>query len=151
MDTVSDKAITGILKDRIHDWAERETRALDVVASWESLCDTYHALEFSDQLSDSVRLEEFKWIIREMNKFLTRTSSKLMSAQDIDGMKTVLMKSFNPAGQVKIEGRKSLAYHKLRQRWVIQMLAQLDVMEQEQMELMEGEEYKDGWTGDIVG
>ena len=34
----------------MRDWVDEETRHIDVVASWESLCDTYDALRFTDQL-----------------------------------------------------------------------------------------------------
>lgn len=124
-----------ITKDLLHDWVEEQTRQLDVVASWESLCDTYMALQFSDPLSDTVRLEEFKWIIKEMNKFLTRMRSKLMSCRDPNSMVETLRDSFTPSGHVAIENRKALAYQKLRQRWVLQMIAQL-----EQVTMMNEEE-----------
>lgn len=119
-------------KDLLHDWIDGETRPIDVVASWEVLCDVYRALEFSDPLSDTVRLEEFKWIVKEMNKHLTRSRSKLMTCRDFESARTALSSMFTPAGSVNISGRRELAYQKLRQRWVVQMLAAVDQMEQEQ-------------------
>lgn len=121
-------------KDLLHDWVEEETRQLDVVASWESLCDTYRALEFSDPLSDTVKLEEFKWIIREMNKFLTRMRSKLMSCKDLAATMDLLEGSFVPTGKVSIDGRRSLAYQKLRQRWVTRMLMMAREIETKEVE-----------------
>lgn len=121
-------------KDLLHDWVEEETRQLDVVASWESLCDTYRALEFSDPLSDTVKLEEFKWIIREMNKFLTRMRSKLMSCKDLAATMDLLEGSFVPTGKVNIDGRRSLAYQKLRQRWVTRMLMMAREIETKEVE-----------------
>lgn len=134
--------------DLLHDWIDAETRPLDVVASWESLCDAYRALEFSDPISDTVRLEEFKWIIKEMNKFLTRMRTKLMPCREIDDAIQALLESFTPTGKVTIEGRRSLAYQKLRQRWITQAINQLSQMNQEMMEAMmamqEGEAH--GWS-----
>lgn len=124
-----------VTKDLLHDWVEEQTRQLDVVASWESLCDAYNVLQFSDPLSDTVRLEEYKWIIKEMNKFLTRMRKKLMSCRNPDSMLDAMKNSFTPSGQVQIEGRRSLAYQKLRQRWILQMIAQL-----EQIVIMNNEE-----------
>lgn len=115
-------------KSLLNDWVNEQTRQIDTVASWEVLCDVYDTLRFSDPLSDTVRLEEFKWIVREMNKFLTRMRSKLMSCIDPESMILVLKQSFTPAGKVQIEGRRSLAYQKLRQRWISQMIAQLEQM-----------------------
>lgn len=110
-------------KDLLHDWVMEETRPLDVVASWESLCDTYRMLEFHDDMSDATKLEEFKWIIKEMNKFLSRMRSKLMGSDGVDAMMECLGSSFVPTGKVNIDGRRSLAFQKLRQRWIAQMMA----------------------------
>lgn len=121
-----------ISKDILHDWVERETRALDVVASWESLCSTYRVLEFSDPLNDSVRLEEFKWIIKQMNAFLTRQKKALIQCKDQDAMMVMLSKSLTPDGKVNLDSRKALAFQKLRQQWVMQMMSALEqVMETE--------------------
>lgn len=129
MATASSPAIE---KGPLHDWIDAETRPIDVVASWETLCDVYRALEFSDPLSDTVRLEEFKWIVKEMNKHLTRSRSKLMTCRDFESARTALSNMFTPTGNVNVSGRRELAYQKLRQRWVIQMLAMAEQLEQEQ-------------------
>lgn len=123
--------------DALHSWIDVETRALDVVASWETLCDVYRTLEFSDPLSDTVRLEEFKWIIKELNKHLTRMRKKLMTCATTDATRQVLLESFTPTGAVSIDNRRSLAYQKLRQTWTTRMLASLSEVETTIME-MEG-------------
>lgn len=128
-----------IEKSVLHDWAEGETRALDVVASWESLCDTYRALEFTDPIGDTVRMEEFKWIIAEMNKHLSRARKKLLTCRDPLSMQEALMDMFTPTGKVNISDRKSLAYHKLRQRWVMQMLVNLEELASRMNEKEESE------------
>ena len=126
-------------KSILHDWIENETHALDVVASWETLCETYRILEFVDPISDTVKMEEFKWIIREMNKHLTRARKKLLTCKDIQTTRTALEEMFKPSGDVTISCRSDLAYQKLRQRWITQMLARLDMMEETLMEIMEEE------------
>lgn len=123
-----------IEKSLLHDWVERETRALDVVASWEALCDTYRALEFADPISDTTRMEEFKWIIKEMNKHLTRARRQLIICRDIETAEEILEKMMSPAG-LSLTGRADLAYHKLRQRWIVQMLAQLNLMKETMAEV----------------
>ena len=116
-------------KSELHDWVDAETRPIDIVASWESLCDTYRALEFTDDISDAARVEEFKWIVAEMNKHLTRARTKLLSCADPDATREVLQKMMFPSGKTSIVGRRDLAYHKLRQRWIMQMLNKLEVIE----------------------
>lgn len=115
-----------IEKTLLHDWVEGETRQIDLVASWESLCETYRMLEFTDPITDAMRMEEFKWIVSEMNKHLTRARRTLLSCRDRDAMEKVLSGMFSTATTVTC--RRELAYHKLRQRWVSQMLARLDLV-----------------------
>lgn len=128
-----------IEKSVLHDWAEAETRALDLVASWESLCITYKTLEFTDPLSDSTKMEEFKWIIKEMNKHLTRARKQLLTCRNIDSTREVLLNMFT-TGPTSITSRQDLAYHKLKQQWINQMLMQLQAMKEQATE----EEIEDG-------
>jgi len=116
-----------IEKDALHDWVEEECRALDVVASWETLCDVYRTLEFNDPLSDAMKMEEFKWIIGEMNNHLSRARKKLLNCTDPDSMMETLQNMFVSTG-AKISNRMDLTYHKLRQMWVRKMITQLNMM-----------------------
>lgn len=116
-----------IEKSDLHDWVENETRALDVVASWETLCDVYRTLEFNDPISDSIKMEEFKWIIAEMNKHLKRARNKLLKCTDPFIMKEMLAEMFISTG-ANVTNRMDLTYHKLRQMWVSQMIAKLEMM-----------------------
>lgn len=125
----------------IKDWIEEETRHIDVVASWESLCDTYDALRFTDHLSDAERLEEYKWIVQQMNSFLTKIRTKLLSCRDMKAMVEALKTSYIPAGKMDLSARRALVYQKLRQRWMGTAISQLMTMlEQQEME------DQDGWT-----
>ena len=102
----------------IREWVDEETRHIDVVASWESLCDTYDALRFTDPLSDAERLEEFRWIVQQMNVFLTKIRTKLLSCKDMEAMVEMLGTSFTPSGKMDLSTRRSLVYQKLKQQWV---------------------------------
>jgi len=125
----------------IHDWIEEETRHIDVVASWESLCDTYDALRFTDQLSDAERLGEYKWIVQQMNSFLTKIKNKMTSCRDIESMIEMLGKSFSPAGKMELNERRTLVYQKLRQQWIRTTMTKLQMIQEQQMEMEE----QDGW------
>ena len=125
----------------IREWVEQETRHIDVVASWESLCDTYDALRFSDPLPDANRLEEFKWIVQQMNSFLTKMRTRLLSCRDTEAMVEMLGMAFVPTGKVELGSRKALAYQKLRQQWV-----RTEIMRIQAMVTQEKEE-QDGWQG----
>ena len=115
----------------VRDWVEEETRHIDVVASWESLCDTYETLRFTDPLSDAERLDEFKWIVQQMNAFLTKVRSRLLTCKDQDAMMEVLGISMTPVGKVELGTRKALVYQKLKQQWLRTMMMRLQVMMQE--------------------
>lgn len=116
-----------IAKSALHDWVEEETRALDVVASWEVLCDVYRNLGFTDTISDSMRMEEFKWIIAEMNRHLSRARRKLLACQDPESMMEILTGMFSSTGTT-VTNRADLTYHKLRQMWVTGMITKLQTM-----------------------
>ena len=124
----------------MHDWVDEETRHIDVVASWESLCDTYDALRFTDQLSDAERLEEYKWIVQQMNSFLTKIRTKLLSCKDPEAMVELLGTSFTPTGKMELSARKALVYQKLRQQWVRTEIMRLQTM----LAQTETEEEQDG-------
>lgn len=124
----------------IKDWIDEETRHIDVVASWESLCDTYDTLRFTDHLSDAERLEEYKWIVQQMNSFLTKIRTKLLSCRNLEAMLEAMKASYIPAGKTDLSTRRSLVYQKLRQRWMGTMISQLTMM----MEQQEKED-QDGW------
>ncbi len=122
----------------IQQWIEMETRHIDVVASWESLCDTYDALRFTDQLSDAERLEEFKWITQQMNVFLTRIRKKMLSCKNLNTMIEMLEATYTPAGKMELSARKALVFQKLRQQWI-----KTEIMKIESIKEMEEQ---DGWT-----
>lgn len=116
-------------KDLVQRFAEEQTRHLDLTASWETLCDIYDQLRFTDQLMDAMRLEEFKWIIKETNKFLTRMRNGLAKAKDVDGAIEWLGNQMYPIETSSVSNRQQLAYNKLRQRWIMQGVHQLKGIE----------------------
>lgn len=122
----------------VHDWVDEETRHVDVVASWESLCDTYDALRFSDRLSDVERLEEFKWIVQQMNSFLTKVRTRLLTCEDADAMLKTLGSCLTPSGKMELSERKALVYQKLKQQWIRTTMMRLQAMEQARMEEQDG-------------
>lgn len=122
----------------IREWVDEETRHIDVVASWESLCDTYDSLRFTDPLSDGERLDEFKWIVQQMNSFLTKARTKLRSCRDQEAMQQLLATMFVPAGKVELSTRRALVYQKLRQQWVRTTMMRLRAMAYQQEEVQDG-------------
>lgn len=112
----------------LREWIEEETRHIDVVASWENMNDTYDALRFTDPLSDVERLEEYKWIVQQMNSFLTKMRTKMLSCRDHEAMMEMLATNFTPTGKMELSARKALVYQKLRQQWVRTEIMRLQTM-----------------------
>lgn len=124
--------------DLLRDWIESETMHIDVIASWESLYDTYESMKFTDVLSDEERLDEFKWIVQQMNSFLTKMRSKLLTCKDMEAMVSLLRKTYIPNGKVELGTRKALVYQKLRQQWIRTKILALETAMEEQEEEQDG-------------
>lgn len=122
----------------IRDWIDEETRHIDVVASWESLCDTYDALRFTDPLSDAERLDEFKWIVQQMNSFLSKIRTKMLSCKNPEAMVEMLMASMTPSGKVELGTRQALVYQKLKQQWLRTTAVRIQTMTMEEMGNQDG-------------
>ena len=108
--------------DYLANWADENTRHLDLVASWETLLSVYDVLQFIDPINDEIRLSEFKWIIGEINKFLTRMKSGLDKTSGVDAAVEYLKRYADTKDTTSIKARRELAYNKLKQRWVMQSI-----------------------------
>lgn len=111
-------------QESFKDLVDEETRHIDVVASWETLNYTYEQLRFSDPLSDAARLEEYKWIVQQMNTFLSKIRPKLLNSKDEEAMLKILEESFTPS-KMELKSRKALVYQKLKQQWVKTMMTRI--------------------------
>lgn len=106
-------------------FTERECRHVDLVASWETLVDVYESLAFLGPDNDDVRLTEFKAIVTEMNKFLTRMRNGLSKTKDVEGAIEFLSGHANTADMNQVRSRPNIAYNKLKQRWIAQSISVL--------------------------
>ena len=106
-------------------WAEDELRHLDLIASWESLIQVWDILGFTGPESDDLRLAEFKLVITELNKFLTRMRNGLASTGNIEDAVAFLSSHANTADMNSVKTRPSVAYNKLKQRWISQAITAL--------------------------
>lgn len=115
----------------LDDWVDRQTQQIDLIASWEVLISVYSEMGFTDRMDDTTRIAEFKSVIQEMNKFMTRTRKGLGSVRDIEDAIDYLKTLIDTQGSVA--SRQSLVYQKLRQRWVLAAVRELvDALEKEE-------------------
>lgn len=125
---------------------ERETESVDVVASWEQLCFIYRDLGFTDEMTDEMKITEFKWIIKEMNKFLTRERKALESARDEESAFNLLLQDRTPRGELKLDSRKQIVFQKLRQQWFTRVLGSVHQLILTQEQEAQEEEETDEWN-----
>jgi hypothetical protein len=88
-------------------------------------------------MTDAERLDEFKWVVQQMNVFLSKTRAKLLSCKDMEAMIEVLGLSFTPSGKTDLSARRSLVYQKLKQQWVRTEIARVRTMMIQDMETEE--------------
>lgn len=103
------------------EWAEEECRHLDLIASWEILLSVYEALGFAGPDNDDARLAEFKKVIAELNKFLTRMKTGLAKVRDPEAAVEFLSMYANSDVNA-IRDRPGIAYNKLKQQWIAQSI-----------------------------
>lgn len=116
------------------EWIDEECRHLDLVASWTTLVEQYQGCNFTDNITDQQRLMEFKQVIKETNKFLTRMKNALGKVADVDSAVEVLIKQFDSKDTENIVERWQLLYNMLKQSWIRTHIQQLQDMKQEDRE-----------------
>lgn len=107
------------------EWVEMECEHLDLIASWETLLSVYQTLGFQGPDSDDLRLAEFKTIITEVNKFLTRMRNGLSKVSSAEDAISFLMSHAGTADVNTVRTRPSVAYNKLKQRWILMAVTML--------------------------
>lgn len=128
----------------VDEWIISETEQLDLITNWEEMLSVYDAMRFHDELTDSEKIEEFKWIITQTNKFMTIIRKSLLNCQDLESMIDYLKERIVPKGDINLQDRKALAFQKLRQRWVLNTIQK---MEQMVAMTITTKEDIDVWTG----
>lgn len=124
----------------LSEWAKEECRHLDLIASWETLMNVYETLGFIGPKTDEERLTEFKVIIGELNKFLTRMKNGLDRTSSIEGAIEFLQGHINTADMNTVKNRQGIAYNKLKQRWITQAISTLITTLQQEIEEEEKED-----------
>lgn len=107
------------------EWADRECRHLDLIASWEELLSVYAAMGFRGPDTDDQQLVEFKAVITELNKFLTRMKNGLAKAQSVEAAIEFLSESAYATEMNQVKSRQGIAYNKLKQHWVMRSIMTL--------------------------
>jgi hypothetical protein len=131
-----------VLSDEtLGDWIEDQCTQRDFVASWETLLSIYDQMGFTDSITDAQRIEEFKYVIHETNRFLSRIRGALRKATDMEAAVEVLRRAYGSNDSQAPWERRSLVFMRLKQDWVV---ARVNELEQTIRTMMMGD--TDGWT-----
>ena len=98
------------------------------------MVEQYDSCRFTDGITDQQRLMEFKQVIKETNKFLTRMRNALSKVADIDSAIEVLIKQFDSKDTENIVERWQLLYNMLKQSWIRTHIQQLQDMNDQREE-----------------
>lgn len=109
----------------LHEWAEHNCQQVDLISSWTELVGVYKHLEFLDEINDEQRIVEFKKVVRETNRLLTRTRKALETCSDIDAAIEYLGSQFQPSRNSDVVSREDIAYQALKQRFLRQAIMEL--------------------------
>lgn len=107
------------------EWAEAETVHLDVVGAWDTLLAVYEALGFEGPTDDMERIAEFKIVVAEVNKFLTRMRNGLNRTRSIEDAIEFLRGHANTKDATTLSNRPAVAYNRLKQHWIRQSVSAL--------------------------
>ena len=120
-------------------WASEECTHLDIVGAWDTLLAVYSSLGFEGPSDDIERIAEFKVVIAETNKFLTRMRNGLNKAHSVEDAIEFLTNHANTKDASTLDNRPAVAYNRLKQHWIRQSIASL----RNAMEIMEAEGERD--------
>lgn len=109
----------------LQEWADKNCRPVDLISSWTELVSVYKHLEFVDGLNDEQRIKEFKHVVRETNRLLTRVKNTLTTCLSIKDAIEYLSTQFAPSRNSDVTDRQDVAYQALKQRFLRQSIAEL--------------------------
>lgn len=107
------------------EWTERNCQPVDLISSWTELVSVYKHLEFVDDLNDEQRIKEFKHVVRETNRLLTRVKNTLATCLSIKDAIEYLSSQFAPSRNSDVTDRQDVAYQALKQRFLRQSIVEL--------------------------
>lgn len=109
----------------LQEWADRNCQPVDLISSWTELVSVYKHLEFVDDLNDEQRIKEFKHVVRETNRLLTRVKNTLTTCRSIKDAIEYLSTQFAPSRNSDVTDRQDVAYQALKQRFLRQSIAEM--------------------------
>ena len=114
----------------LKEWTEHNCQQVDLISSWSELVGVYKHLEFIDDINDEQRIKEFKHVIRETNRLLTRVKNTLTTCLTIQDAIDYLGTQFAPSRNSDVTDRQDVAYQALKQRFLRQSIVELSTVQE---------------------
>ena len=113
-------------------------RAADFESMWNALNNMYQYLGFTDKISDQQRIDEYKWIVQQLRKYMFTKQDSVMSKDTVEEMIDVVVGLIGKADEYGRE-RKDVVYNFMRDHWLYEvrdtlMSMLVDVDEEEEDE-----------------
>ena len=87
---------------------------------WFTLNAKYEALAFKDDISDSIRIQEYKYIVQQFRKFISSQHDAFMECVSADEMLQLIDSILVNAAEYGKE-RKEIAYNFVRDDWLYEL------------------------------
>lgn len=92
----------------------------DFQSMWFALNAKYEALAFKDDISDSIRIQEYKYIVQQFRKFISGQHDVFMGCVSADEMLQLIDNILTNATEYGKE-RKEIAYNFVRDDWLYEL------------------------------
>lgn len=102
-------------------------RAKDFEGMWFTLKSMYSDLGFTDDITDQQRIDEYKWIVQQLRKYMFSKQDEILACDNLTEMVAKVDDLIGKADEYGDE-RKKVVYNFLRDHWLYELRNHLSNM-----------------------
>lgn len=114
-------------------------RAKDFHGMWFIIKQNYEELGFSDPMTDQQKIDEYKWIVQQLRKYMFSKQDEIMACESIEDMIDFVDMLIGKADEYA-EERKKIVYNFIRDGWLYELRNYLSML---LYEAQDGQEAKE--------
>ena len=114
-------------------------RAKDFHGMWFIIKQNYEELGFSDPMTDQQKIDEYKWIVQQLRKYMFSKQDEIMACGSIEDMIDFVDMLIGKADEYA-EERKKIVYNFIRDGWLYELRNYLSML---LYEAQDGQEAKE--------
>ena len=111
-------------------------RARDFEGMWFIIKNQYDELGFTDPMTDQQKIDEYKWIVQQLRKFMFTKQDDVLSCDSLESMVACVEKMIGNAEEYGDE-RKKVVYNFMRDHWLYELKDHLTMLLYELQEEVE--------------